>query len=117
MEGKKLLIPYMAERGVAIESKEESLLSYCGYALFFTDDMEMTLIKRLIESKVFWYYIKNTSKPYSKGYMALAKNYIKDFGVPDMTDSQKRLLLETEQGDEREKMIADLYRVPYEMIK
>ena len=49
--------------------------------------------------------------------MALAKNYIKDFGVPDMTDSQKRLLLETEQGDEREKMIADLYRVPYEMIK
>ena len=34
-----------------------------------------------------------------------------------MTDSQKRLLLETEQGDEREKMIADLYRVPYEMIK
>ena len=80
----------MAERGVAIESKEESLLFYCGYALFFTDDMEMTLIKRLIESKVFWYYIKNTSK---------------------------RLLLETEQGDEREKMIADLYRVPYEMIK
>ena len=49
--------------------------------------------------------------------MALAKNYIKDFGVPDMTDRQKHLLLKVEQGDEREKMIADLYRVPYEMAK
>lgn len=110
-QGKKLLIPYMAERGVAVKSKQEDVLFYCGYALFCDDDKMMEILKRVIESDVFWYYIKNTSKPYSKGYMALAKNYIKNFGFPSFSEEQKERLLSVEKGEERERMIAHLYGI------
>lgn len=53
-----------------------------------------------------------TSKPYSKGFMALAKNYIKNFGIPILSDEQKRDLLSL-QSDKREKYIASLYGVDY----
>lgn len=108
-QGKKLLIPYMAEKGVAILSLNEELLFYCGYAVFSDDVKILEILKRIIESKVFTYYILNTSKPYSKGYMSLAKNYIKNFGIPLLDDKQTNKLLELKTGDELESYIADLY--------
>ena len=44
--------------------------------------------------------------------MALAKNYIKNFGIPILSDEQKRDLLSL-QSDKREKYIASLYGVDY----
>ena len=32
-------------------------------------------------SRLFWFYLKNTSKPYASGYLSMSKNYIKDFGI------------------------------------
>lgn len=110
--GLKLLIPYMADRGVAIISENQELLFYCGYAVFAEDTITLKLLKNLIESDVFLFYIRMTSKPYSKGFMALAKNYIKNFGIPILSDEQKRDLLSL-QSDKREKYIASLYGVDY----
>lgn len=115
-QGKKLLIPYMAERGVAVLAQEEELLFYCGYAVFSEDTQMLCILKKLIESKVFWYYISNTSKPYSKGYMALAKNYIRNFGVPDLQQEQKEELLQMQQGEECESYIARLYGLTLEQL-
>lgn len=110
-QGKKLLIPYMAEKGIAIKSLDEKLLFYCGYAVFCDDDEQMDLLKMFIESNVFLYYITNTSKPYAKGYMALAKNYIKNFGIPELNNEQKRGLLLTQDSDKREQLIQKIYGV------
>ena len=110
-QGKKLLIPYMAEKGIAVKSFDEKLLFYCGYAVFCDDDEQMELLKMFIESDVFLYYITNTSKPYSKGYMALAKNYIKNFGIPELDKEQKRELLLIRDNNKRQELIQKLYGV------
>ena len=114
--GLKVLVPYMADRGVAIISKKEELLFYCGYAVFAKDERTLLLLKCFIESDVFWFYIRMTSKPYSKGFMALAKNYIKNFGIPSLTDSEEKSVL-TLPPKEKEQFIAELYDLDYQDIK
>ena len=113
--GLKLLVPYMAEKGIAIMSEKEDLLFYCGYAVFVKDIMTLHLLKYFIESDVFLFYIKMTSNPYSKGFVALAKNYIKNFGIPSLTDNQKKCLLELSEKD-REPYIASLYQLDYSFL-
>ena len=115
-KGLKVLVPYMADRGVAIISENEDLLFYCGYAVFAKDKRTLLLLKYFIESDVFWFYIRMTSKPYSKGFMALAKNYIKNFGIPTLTDKEKEAVL-TLPSDERERFIAELYNLNYQDVK
>lgn len=114
--GLKVLVPYMADRGVAIMSEDESLLFYCGYAIFAKDERTLLLLKYFIESDVFWFYIRMTSKPYSKGFMALAKNYIKNFGIPALSDMEEESIL-TLPSKEREKFIAGLYELNYKDVK
>lgn len=91
--GKKILLPYISGSPIAIISTDEKLLFYCGYALFSDDLDELKILKLFLESDVFWYYIKHTSKPYSKGYMSFAKNYIKNFTIPSLNNAEKRFLL------------------------
>lgn len=110
-QGKKLLIPYMAEKGIAVKCLDEKMLFYCGYAIFCDNEEQMELLKTFIESKVFLYYITNTSKPYSKGYMALAKNYIKNFGIPELNAEQKKELLLIHDRNKREDLIQNLYKI------
>ena len=113
--GSKILIPYMADRGVAVISEDADLLFYCGYAAFSEDLTTLKILKLFVESDVFWFYIKMTSKPYSKGYMALAKNYIKNFGLPELSEKQKSELLKMDKN-EREEYIAKLYDLDYKTI-
>ncbi len=47
-----------------------------------------------MESSIFWYYIKTTSKPYSSDYYSLNGNYIKNFGVCSLTDKEKKFLID-----------------------
>ena len=51
------------------------------------------MLKRILESPIFAYYIRHTSKPYSTGYYSYAKNYVKGFGVPALDEDEKRYLL------------------------
>lgn len=91
--GKKLLIPYIAGKPIAVLALEENLLFYCGYALISENEHELKILKLFLESDAFWYYIYHTSKPYSKGYMALAKNYIVNFSIPSFSESETKYLL------------------------
>lgn len=91
--GKKLLIPYIAGSPIAVLALDENLLFYCGYALFSEDEKELRILKAFLESDAFWYYIFHTSKPYSKGYMAFAKNYIVNFSIPNLNDAEITYLL------------------------
>ena len=107
--GKKLLIPYISGSPIAILSTDENLLFYCGYALFSDDEEELKVLKAFLESNVFWYYVSHTSKPYSKGYMSFAKNYIKNFSIPKMTSTEKKFILTTSNRTELEQWISDKY--------
>lgn len=93
--GKKLLFPYMSNKPYFVYTDNENLLFYAGYAIYGKSTRELQVIKKILKSKVFWYYIQHTSKPYSSNYFALAKNYVKDFGICELTEKEEDFLLKT----------------------
>lgn len=109
--GKKLLFPYMAGQPYFVYSDQKDLLLYAGYAVYFDSERELKVLKRILESDIFWYYIRQTSKPYSGNFFALAKNYVKDFGVCELDENEKEYLLNADSLDERNKFLLDKYEL------
>jgi hypothetical protein len=99
-----------------VYTEQDNLLLYAGYAVYYDSERELKVLKRILESDVFWYYIKKTSKPYSGNYYALAKNYVKDFGVCDLNEHEKDYLLETESYNERNIFLLDKYELSSKML-
>jgi adenine-specific DNA-methyltransferase len=91
-KGLKLLFPYMAKKPHFVFTDNAEMLIYCGYAVFDESEQELKMLKRILESKVFEYYMANTSKPYSGGYFSYAKNYVKNFGICPLTEDEKYFL-------------------------
>lgn len=116
--GKKLLIPYIAGEPIAVLCLEEKMLFYCGYALISDDEQELRILKCFLESDAFWYYIYHTSKPYSKGYMAFAKNYIINFSIPSISKAETEYLLSNPQKKDLNKWIWSKYGIatPPDMV-
>lgn len=94
--GYKLLFPYMGKSPHFVFTDQKDLLIYCGYAIYSDSKEKLKILKRILESKVFEYYIENTSKPYSAGFFSYAKNYVKNFGVCELDEKEKELLLDRE---------------------
>lgn len=109
--GKKLLFPYMAGQPYFVYTDQDDLLLYAGYAVYFDSERELKVLKRILESKVFWYYIKKTSKPYSGNYFALAKNYVKDFGICNLNENEKNYLLTTDSSEDRNDFLFKKYNI------
>ncbi len=101
--GAKLLFPYMSKEPYFVYSSQKELLFYAGYAIFLEDrtKREIEILKIILKSEVFWYYIKHTSKPYSGDFYALAKNYIKDFGVCSLSNEEEEYLLKEQDSKKR----------------
>lgn len=99
ISGKKLLFPYLADKPYFVFTADESLLFYNGYAILSDSSRKLKVLRRILQSSVFWYYIKNTSKPYGGNYFALAKNYIKNFGIPKLSEEEENLILDLKDED------------------
>lgn len=108
-QGSKLLIPYIAGAPTAVLAEDPDLLFYCGYALISDDVDELRYVRKFMESDAFWYYLYHTSKPYSKGYMALAKNYIVGFSIPQLKGEARDLLMSLSDRSELNKYIWGVY--------
>lgn len=108
--GYKLLFPYIADNPYFILSKDRELLFYNGYCIVDESLEKLRYLQKLLSTQLFWNYIKATSKPYGGNFFALAKNYVKTFGVVDLTEEQKRLFLEMDSND-AERFVEDLYGV------
>ena len=109
--GKKLLFPYMSNKPYFVYTNDEDLMFYAGYAIYGSSARELKVIEKILKSKVFWYYIQNTSKPYSSSYFALAKNYVKDFGICELTAKEEKFLLETESKVKIDQFLVVKYRI------
>ena len=109
--GKKLLFPYMSDFPHFVYTSQKDMMIYCGYAIYNDSEMELLILKKLLESSLFYYYIKNTSKPYSTGYFSYAKNYVKSFGVYPFNEEEKKHLLSLSDRHEIDEFIADRYRI------
>ena len=108
--GDKLLFPYIADNRYFIFCEDQSLLFYNGYCIADRSRRKILLLKKILNSKLFWYYITKTSKPYGGAFFALAKNYVKSFGVISLTDDQIDRLINMTQS-EADLYIEDLYGI------
>src|SRR5690606_3651243 len=92
--GNKLFFPKFSDKIPSyLISNDDDLLFYNGQAIVGHSNEEMQLIKKILESRLFWYYIKTTSKPYSSEYYSLNGTYIKNFGIPDFTEKDIDFLI------------------------
>lgn len=64
-----------------------------------------------MESDIFWYYIKNTSKPYSGNYYSLNSTYINNFGVCELDDQEKEFLINENDKVILKEFFAEKYKV------
>lgn len=113
--GEKLFFPYMAGQPYFVYTDKEDLLFYAGYAIFLDakSEREIQVLKRILESEVFWYYIKETSKPYSGNFYAMAKNYVKDFGICELSKEEEDFLINTNSIEDRNKFLINKYGLNY----
>lgn len=111
--GNKLFFPKFSDRIPSyLISNDDDLMFYNGQAIIGHSDEEMQLVKRILESRLFWYYIKTTSKPYSSEYYSLNGTYIKNFGIPDFSDNDISFLI-----NEPNQIIIDEFLEDYYNIK
>lgn len=110
-KGRKLLFPYMSDVPHFVYAPQKNMMIYCGYAIYNESELELLFLKRVLESSVFDYYMRNTSKPYSTGYYSYAKNYVKNFGLYPFTEEQKKYIMSLQTRAEINEYIKNAYGV------
>ncbi|WP_438710251.1 HsdM family class I SAM-dependent methyltransferase [Aquimarina muelleri] len=109
--GFKLLFPYITSKPCFVLTEDTDLLFYNGYAILSESIEELLVLQNILMSKIFWYYIENTSKPYAGDYFSVAKNYIKNFGICNLTKREKELLLSLEKQEEIDEFVERKYKI------
>lgn len=108
----KMFFPKYSDRTPNfIINSDDDLLFYNGLAVVGSSETEMEIIKKIMESKIFWYYIKTTSKPYSSDYYSLNGNYINNFGVCELTEKEKKFLIEETNQNVLNEFFEDKYEL------
>lgn len=92
-------------------SNDENLMFYNGQAIIGHSEEDMQLIKKILESKIFWYYIKTSSKPYSSGYYSLNGVYMKNFGIPDFTREDIYFIMNEDNQNNIDAFLEDYYNI------
>lgn len=109
--GRKLLFPCISDYPHFVYSSQKDLMIYCGYAIYCDSELELLFLKKVLESSVFDYYMKNTSKPFAGGYYSYAKNYVKNFGLYPFSEEQKKYILSLQSKEEVDEYIKSIYKV------
>ena len=85
----KLFFPHISPTIPSYEvSEDQDLLFYNGLAVVGDNQRNLLLLKKLMSSRLFWFYITNSSKPYGSGYFSLSRNYLKNFGIYQFSEGE-----------------------------
>lgn len=108
----KLFFPkYSNTNSFFIINDDESAKFYNGQALIGKSLRDLKIAKIIMQSRIFWFYISSTSKPYSSGYYSMNGNYIKHFGVYNFTEEDIKYLLKEKSQLLIDEFIEDKYGV------
>lgn len=110
----KLLLPYITNEPCFVYTEDKNLLFYNGFAILSDSREELLVLQKILMSKIFWFYIENTSKPYAGNYFSVAKNYIKNFGIYNLTEKEKQVLLNMEDKDSIDNYLINKYEITLE---
>lgn len=93
IKGLKLFFPHITDSPNFVITEDRDLLFYNGLAAFSEDINELRILKSILETDIFWFYISQTSKYYISNHRSISKNYIKKFGIPKFTEEEKNYIL------------------------
>lgn len=112
--GNKLFFPKFSDKTPNyLISNDIDLLFYNGQAIIGHSEEEMLLIKKILESRLFWYYIKTTSKPYSSSYYSLNGNYINNFGVYDFSENEIEFIINEDDKNSLNAFFEEKYDIQF----
>jgi adenine-specific DNA-methyltransferase len=96
--GEKLLTPTFSSRPRFLLEQDESALFCNGYAIYSIEkphlfsniqqQIDLATLRKILNSSVMEYYIKQTSVSIEGGYPCYQKNFIELFGIPSFTPSE-----------------------------
>lgn len=92
-------------------NNEPDLLFYNGLALIADTERELEFMKKIMSSRLFWFYIINSSKPYGSGYFSLSRNYIKNFGIYDFKEDEIDLIINEDNQEWLNQFIESKYEI------
>lgn len=108
----KLFFPKYSDRTPSfIMNSDDNLLFYNGLAIIGNSQRELLLIKKILETRLFWYYIKSTSKPYSSNYYSLNGNYINNFGICNLSKVEIDYVVKEKNKDQLDDFFEKKYGV------
>ena len=106
----KLFFPKIANKALRCELIDDNdLLLYNGMTFVNDDKSIVMILKAILESNIFWEYVKLNSKPYASGYYSLNGINIKNFGIPVFTEDEKHHFLALDRRCKINKWFESLY--------
>lgn len=90
--GVKLLFPTFANKPRFIFVDDEFALFCNGYAVFENESFDLDILKRILNSKVMDYYVRNTSYAIEGGYYCYQKKYIERFSIPYISPEDQKTI-------------------------
>ena len=107
----KLFFPKIANKPLhCVLCEDEDLLLYNGISFISNEITTLKVLKRIMESSIFWQYVILNSKPYSSGYYSLNGINIKKFGIPNMTKDQIDYLLSLDSREDIDLWLQTFYK-------
>ncbi len=107
----KLFFPNMAKKGFnAILNNDENLYFYNGMVAYGNRD-DLQILKKILQSDIFWKYIEYSAKPYTSGYFGIGKNTLKNFGIYQFNEREKTQLLSLKHQEEVNVFLNDYYKL------
>ncbi|MGJ8661060.1 MAG: SAM-dependent DNA methyltransferase, partial [Bacteroidota bacterium] len=108
----KMFFPKYSDRTPSfIINSDDNLLFYNGLAVIGGSEREMFLLRKIMESSIFWFYIKSTSKPYSSNYYSLNGNYIKHFGIYPFKEDEIEYIINENNKEKLDSFFESKYNV------
>lgn len=106
----KLFFPKIANKPLnCIIQCDSKLLLYNGIAFVCNELKTLQILKRIIESNIFWDYIVKNAKPYSSGYYSLSGVDIKKFCIPNLSMKEQKHLLSLNKKEDINKWLNKFY--------
>lgn len=108
----KLLFPHICRMPPRCAvSDDPHLLFHNGMAIIGKNTRELTVLMKILQSKVFSFYITHSSKPYNSGYYTLGRSYIKNFGLIDLSKADEDFLLAEQKTEVVDKFLEEKYGI------
>jgi len=114
----KLFFPHIAPSiPNYVINEDPNLLFVNGIAIIGKNEQELQLLKKIMSSRLFWFYVLNSSKPYGSGYYSLSRNYIKNFGIFDFTKEQIKYIINSNSQEEVDAFLEGVYDIDFTKTK